>query len=76
MKTTITTLFFFLFNPFLFNATSQIYVNHAATGDNDGSSWEDAYLDLQSALAAAPNEGTIWVAQVTIRRQPLKLHKM
>lgn len=33
--------------------TAQIFVNASATGANDGSSWSDAYTDLQSALGQA-----------------------
>ena len=44
----------------------RVYVNTRATGANDGSSWPDAYTDLQSALAeAAVPENLvleIWVA--------------
>ncbi|MCH8880448.1 MAG: hypothetical protein IID34_11260, partial [Planctomycetes bacterium] len=30
-----------------------IYVDADATGTNDGSTWEDAFADLQDALAVA-----------------------
>src|SRR5690606_23470891 len=44
-----------------------VYVNHAATGANDGTSWEDAYTDLGEALRFLQSgyvEGIeIWVAQ-------------
>ncbi len=61
MKTILTTLFFFVFFTFSYSQNT-IYVNQNATGADDGSSWMDAYTDLQNALPA--NEGdTIWVAQ-------------
>ncbi len=44
-----------------------IYVKHDAAGVNDGSSWNDAYTDLQSALAVAASGSHIWVAAGTYR---------
>ncbi|MHC4694804.1 MAG: choice-of-anchor Q domain-containing protein, partial [Planctomycetota bacterium] len=40
-----------------------VYVDADAPGNNDGSSWEDAYNRLQDALAAAYFGDKIWVAQ-------------
>jgi predicted outer membrane repeat protein len=43
---------------------SVIYVNQKAIiGFNNGTSWRDAYTNLQKALAAAPKGAEIWVAE-------------
>ncbi|MGG2053615.1 InlB B-repeat-containing protein [Lysinibacillus pakistanensis] len=42
-----------------------IYVNAASTGGNNGSSWNNAFKDLQSALNAAQSGDEIWIATGT-----------
>lgn len=37
-----------------------IFVDHAAVGNDDGSSWTDAFIDLQDALAASEANDEIW----------------
>lgn len=39
------------------------YVNYASTGNNDGTSWTDAFTDLQSALGVATAGDTVFVAK-------------
>lgn len=65
MKKCFTSLFFFLFTSLVFDITAQIYVNDDAAGMNNGTSWADAYTDLQMALANASEGDEIRVAQGT-----------
>ncbi|MBR9922452.1 MAG: T9SS type A sorting domain-containing protein [Bacteroidetes bacterium] len=44
---------------------SVIYVNQNASGMNNGSSWEDAYIDLSEALENATTGTVLWVAAGT-----------
>lgn len=45
------------------------YVKRTAGGQNNGSSWTDAYVDLQEALANTTS-GEIWVAEGTYTPSP------
>ena len=57
---------FFLFLIFITSINAQtIYVNQNATGANNGSSWADAYTNLEAALSQASATKPIWVAAGT-----------
>lgn len=46
---------------------AQIFVDQNATGNNDGTSWGDAYVDLTDAIAASSPGDQIWVAAGTYK---------
>ena len=63
---TLKTLFLSIFmGCSVLSTQAQIYVDASATGDNDGSSWSNAYTDLQAALDAAAENAEIRVAAGT-----------
>jgi len=51
-----------LLAPLTFCEAATLYVKHDASGTNNGSSWTDAYTDLQTALTNAMSGDEIWVA--------------
>lgn len=53
---------------FLVTGQSQvIYVSGSASGNNDGTSWVDAYVDLDVALQSATSGQQIWVQSGTYK---------
>ena len=53
--------------PLTAHAQSTLYVDKAASGAEDGTSWSDAYTDLQDALDSATGSDEIWIAAGTYR---------
>ncbi len=42
---------------------AQVYVDQDATGNNDGTSWADAYTNLQMAIDSAATGDQLWIAE-------------
>jgi predicted outer membrane repeat protein len=49
------------------SARSQTFVKQDAAGNNDGTSWEDAYSDLQAALEQSIAGDQLWIAAGTYK---------
>jgi parallel beta-helix repeat protein len=64
--TTCTLYVEIIFDCGIFGTSDILYVNHQATGDNNGTSWSDAYISLQDALkTSCPEINQVWVAAGT-----------
>jgi hypothetical protein len=59
---TVLILVFFFILSVAFGYAETIYVDSGANGANNGTSWNDAYIDLQVAIDAASSGDEIWVA--------------
>jgi hypothetical protein len=55
-------LLFVLVSWIVTSVTAQIYVTESSSGAHNGTSWADAYTDLQEAIYQANAGDTIWVA--------------
>ncbi len=50
---------------FIVDPATVWFVDVDATGNDDGTSWSDAFTDLQDAIAAADDNDQIWIAEGT-----------
>jgi hypothetical protein len=62
MRYIISFLFLLLTASSSFSQGHRVYVDAYATGEGNGSSWENAFTDLQAALFAAQPGDQVWVA--------------
>ena len=58
-------LLFAFFSVFSLGLSAQVYVDADATGSGDGTSWANAYPNLNNALLAAPAGASVWIADGT-----------
>lgn len=65
MKTLVTIFLFCIGSLASLYAQSTFFVKHDAAGLNNGSSWTNAYTNLQTAINAAVEDDQIWVAAGT-----------
>jgi hypothetical protein len=61
------TLIFLFFVTFLNAQGNRIYVRANASGTQTGTTWNDAFSNLNAAMSAAEAEDTIWVAAGTYK---------
>lgn len=54
-------------------ARSVVYVDGAAAGLENGTSWANAYKDLRAAMAASPANAEIWVAAGVYKPGPSRV---
>jgi hypothetical protein len=62
MQNKYSVLIFFM-APMVALCQKTIYVRWDASGNNNGTSWADAFVDLQTGLSTAVQNDQIWVAQ-------------
>ncbi len=67
MNKALTFLMILYFTAGAVQAQNVYYVNAAATGANNGSSWANAFTTVQQALAASFTGDEIWVAKGTYK---------
>lgn len=60
MKNKLIVLFLSILSTPLFSQTI-IYVDSEAIGLENGQNWNDAFTDIESAIASAPNNSEVWV---------------
>ncbi len=58
-------LLFAFFSVFTLGLSAQVFVDADATGSGDGTTWADAYTNLNDALLAAPSGSSVWIADGT-----------